>query len=409
MNIPGDKSISHRALILSAIAEGVTRINNFLVCEDTLSTLNALRELGVDIERDGTNVIVHGVGLHGLKKPKNPLYLGNAGTSMRLLVGLLSAQGFDSELTGDASLVRRPMARVVKPLRVMGADIEMKDDDYAPLKIKGGQALKSIKYEMPIASAQVKSALLLADLYVEGETKIIEPAVTRDHTERALTFFNLLSFPRTREFSLKTITMDIPGDLSTAAFFIVAATLLPDQEIVLKNVGVNPTRMGVINILKLMGANIELLNKRETFEPIADIKIQSAQLHGVTIPADQISLAIDELPIIMIAAALAKGKTIVRGAAELRVKESDRITAMAEGLQQLGVNAEEFSDGIAIQGGEFLKPAFINTHSDHRIAMAFKIANLIATADIQIDNPECINISCPEFGALLEGCFLLDA
>jgi cyclohexadieny/prephenate dehydrogenase / 3-phosphoshikimate 1-carboxyvinyltransferase len=402
MNLPGDKSISHRALIFAAIADGDTHIKNFLVCEDTLSTLNALSELGVKIERNDDKVIVHGVGLHGLKPPKNSLYLGNSGTSMRLLAGLLAAQPFDAELTGDESLMRRPMARVVNPLRLMGANISMRDNNYAPLTIKGGQQLKGIHYGMPVASAQVKSALLIAGLYAEGETIVGEPSVTRDHTERMLAFFNLLSFPRERESSSKKIT--IPGDLSTAAFFIVAATLSTNKPLVLKNIGVNPTRMGVVNILKLMGADIELFNRCETYEPVADIKVKPAKLQGITVPLDQISLAIDELPIVMIAAAKAQGKTIIRGAQELRVKESDRLAAMAEGLKQLGIVVEEFPDGIDITAGEFLHSANINTHGDHRIAMAFAVANTLAGVDIRLEDPGCVNVSCPHFFDLLSTC-----
>ena len=385
--------------MLSAIAEGQTQIKNFLVCEDTLSTLNALTELGVKIESDGSDLLVVGEGLHGLKPPKKPLYLGNSGTSMRLLAGLLSAQSFDSQLVGDDSLMSRPMARVVKPLRLMGAKITMHNDNYAPLVIKGGQQLKSIHYEMPVASAQVKSALLIADLYAQGEATVVEPAVTRDHTERMLAFLRAslpsLSFPRRRESSSRTI--NIPGDLSTAAFFIVATTLSTNKTLFLKNVGVNPTRMGAINILRLMGADIELQNYHDLFEPVADIKIKSAKLQGITVPLDQISLAIDELPIIMIAAANAVGKTSIRGAQELRVKESDRITAMAEGLKKLGIKVEEYPDGIDIEGGEFSHSATISTYNDHRIAMAFSVAQLVSTVDIQIDNRACINVSCPAF------------
>jgi 3-phosphoshikimate 1-carboxyvinyltransferase len=400
--VPGDKSISHRSIMLGSLAEGTTEVTGFLEGEDSLATLQSFRDMGVVIEGPHRGrVTVHGVGLHGLKRPPNALYLGNSGTSMRLLSGLMSAQNFDVEMTGDESLSKRPMNRVANPLREMGAVIESADNGRPPLKIKGGQPLKGIHYVLPMASAQVKSCLLLAGLYAEGETTVIEPAPTRDHTERMLKGFGYpveVDGPKVTVRPGGTLTatqIDVPSDISSAAFFMVAASIAKDSDITLQHVGINPTRVGVINILRLMGANIEMLNEREVGgEPVADLRIRSAQLKGIQIPEDQVPLAIDEFPSIFIAASCAEGTTVLTGAEELRVKESDRIQAMIDGLQILGVDAVGTEDGAIIKGfgseGSF-NGGEVNSVDDHRIAMSFTIASLRANAAIVVN--DCANVA----------------
>lgn len=398
IRVPGDKSMSHRSIMLGSIAEGMTEVTGFLEGEDSLATLQAFRDMGVVIEGpEQGRVVIHGVGLHGLKAPGKPLYLGNSGTSMRLLSGLLAGQTFDVELTGDESLSGRPMARVANPLAEMGAVIETAPGGKPPLRIKGGNKLKPIHYQMPMASAQVKSAVLLAGLYAEGETSTVEPAPTRDHSERMLRGFG---YQVTTEGSraslvgggaLKATRIDVPADISSAAFFMVAAAITPGSDITLRHVGVNPTRIGVINILRQMGTQIELSNQREVGgEPVADIRVRHAELHGVVIPEDQVPLAIDEFPVLFVAAACAKGETVLTGAEELRVKESDRIQSMADGLATLGIDAQATEDGIRIQGGQ-LGSGTVHSHDDHRIAMAFAIAGLRAAGDITI--LECNNVA----------------
>jgi 3-phosphoshikimate 1-carboxyvinyltransferase len=400
--VPGDKSISHRSIMLGSLAEGTTEVTGFLEGEDSLATLQSFRDMGVVIEGPHRGrVTVHGVGLHGLKSPPNALYLGNSGTSMRLLSGLMSAQNFDVEMTGDESLSKRPMGRVADPLREMGAVIESAENGRPPLKIKGGQPLKGIHYVLPMASAQVKSCLLLAGLYAEGETTVIEPAPTRDHTERMLKGFGYpvdVDGPKVtvRPGGKLTATqIDVPSDISSAAFFMVAASIAKDSDITLQHVGINPTRVGVINILRLMGANIEMLNEREVGgEPVADLRIRSAQLKGIKIPEDQVPLAIDEFPSIFIAASCAEGTTVLTGAEELRVKESDRIQAMIDGLQILGVDAVGTEDGAIIKGfggeGSF-NGGEVDSVDDHRIAMSFTIASLRANAPIVVK--DCANVA----------------
>tara|TARA_R110002126_G_scaffold187410_1_gene336021 strand:+ start:12229 stop:13503 length:1275 start_codon:yes stop_codon:yes gene_type:complete len=390
LRVPGDKSISHRALILGAIAEGVTLIEHFLESDDCHATLHILRAMGVRIEQlTHGNIKIHGVGLYGLKKPKKILDCGNSGTSMRLLAGLLVGQTFDSELTGDASLRKRPMARICTPLQQMGADIRASDGGRAPLFIRGGKTLQAIDYIMPVASAQVKSCILLAGLYAEGDTRVEEPQITRDHTERMLRTF--LSQDR------ENIKIKIPGDLSSAAFFIVAASLIPGSEIMLRDVGVNPTRIGVIQILQAMGADITLENKRMYGEePVADILVRYACLNGIDIPQNMVSLSIDEFPILFIAAAKASGTTRVLGIEELRHKESDRIGVMAEGLKQLGIKILETADSIIIEGGE-LQGGVVDSHADHRVAMAFLVAGSVANAAVTVLNSEAISTSFPTF------------
>jgi 3-phosphoshikimate 1-carboxyvinyltransferase len=406
--VPGDKSISHRSIMLGSLAEGTTEVTGFLEGEDSLATLQSFRDMGVVIEGPHRGrVTVHGVGLHGLKRPPNALYLGNSGTSMRLLSGLMAAQNFDVEMTGDESLSKRPMNRVANPLREMGAVIESADNGRPPLRIKGretikgGQPLKGIHYVLPMASAQVKSCLLLAGLYAEGETTVIEPAPTRDHTERMLKGFGYpveVDGPKVTVRPGGTLTatqIDVPSDISSAAFFMVAASIAKDSDITLQHVGINPTRVGVINILRLMGANIEMLNEREVGgEPVADLRIRSAPLQGIQIPEDQVPLAIDEFPAIFIAASCAEGTTVLTGAEELRVKESDRIQAMIDGLQILGVDAVGTEDGAIIKGfgseGSF-KGGEVDSVDDHRIAMSFTIASLRANAAIVVN--DCANVA----------------
>ena len=407
IRIPGDKSISHRSIMLGSLAQGVTEVTGFLEGEDSLATLQAFRDMGVVIEgpSDG-RVVIHGVGLKGLKAPSGPLYLGNSGTSMRLLSGLLAAQSFDVELTGDDSLSKRPMERVAAPLRQMGAVIETEEGGRPPLRIKGGQSLQAIDYKLPMASAQVKSCILLAGLYANGTTSTTEPASTRDHTERMLTGFG---YQVDREGAvaklvgggeLTATTIDVPADISSATFYMVAASIAPGSDILLPHVGINPTRIGVINILQMMGADIQLSNQAEVGgEPVADIRVRYAPLHGIDIPEDQVPLAIDEFPALFIAAACAEGQTVLSGAEELRVKESDRIQAMADGLQILGIDVTPTPDGIVIQGGS-IGGGEVDSEDDHRIAMSFAIAALRAERSILIKNCNNVATSFPGFVAL---------
>ncbi len=407
IRVPGDKSISHRSIMLGSLAEGTTEVEGFLEGEDALATLQAFRDMGVVIEGPHHGrVIIHGVGLHGLKAPAGPLYMGNSGTSMRLLSGLLAAQPFDTTLTGDASLSKRPMNRVAKPLREMGAVIETGPEGRPPLTIKGGQRLTGMAYNMPMASAQVKSCLLLAGLYAAGSTSVTEPAPTRDHTERMLRGFG---YPVSVEGSTASVEsghkltatrIEVPADISSAAFFLVAASIAEGSELVLEHVGINPTRTGVIDILKLMGGDITLENQREVGgEPVADIRVRAAKLKGIDIPEDLVPLAIDEFPVLFVAAACAEGRTVLRGAEELRVKESDRIQVMADGLIALGVKAEPTPDGIIIEGGS-IGGGEVWAHGDHRIAMSFSVASLRASAPIRIHDCANVATSFPNFLAL---------
>jgi 3-phosphoshikimate 1-carboxyvinyltransferase len=413
IRVPGDKSISHRSIMLGALAEGVTEVKGFLEGEDSLATLQAFREMGVAIEGPHQGrVTIHGVGMHGLKAPSGPLYVGNAGTAMRLFAGLLAGQAFDTELTGDASLTKRPMGRVADPLRLMGAVIDTAEGGRPPLRIHGGKPLKGITYDMPMASAQVKSCLLLAGLYAEGETRVREPAPTRDHTERMLAGFG---YEVHREGDtcwlqgggkLIAAPIDVPSDISSATFFLVAAAITPGSDLVLEHVGINPTRIGVINILQLMGADLRLTNEHEVGgEPVADLHIRYAPLKGIDIPVEQVPLAIDEFPALFIAAANAKGVTRLRGAEELRVKESDRLQAMADGLATLGVEHTLYPDGIDIVGGGKAEgPNYgggrIDSLEDHRIAMSFAIAALRAGDEIIIDDCANVATSFPGFTEL---------
>ncbi|MGB1412925.1 MAG: 3-phosphoshikimate 1-carboxyvinyltransferase [Candidatus Pseudothioglobus sp.] len=404
IKVPGDKSISHRSIMLGSIADGVTRVSGFLEGEDSLATLSAFRDMGVKIERNGSNVTINGVGKYGLKEPINSLNLGNSGTSIRLMSGLLSAQSFDSELCGDESLSKRPMGRVIEPLRLMGADISG-NDSKPPLLIKGGKQLSSIEYTLPVASAQIKSCLLLAGLYSDGKTTIIENGISRDHTERMLKGFgyDVTSSSNTISLmgggSLKSCDIEVPSDISSAAFFMVAGCISENSSIVLEAVNINPTRTGVIDILRLMGGNIELLNQRlQAGELIADIKVTSSELKGIEIPENLVPLAIDEFPVLFIAASCAKGETVLTGARELRVKESDRIQVMADGLTSLGIDNEVLDDGIRIIGGEFKEQtSSIKSHHDHRISMAFAIASVKSKFNIEIEGVDNVKTSFPNF------------
>ena len=407
IRVPGDKSMSHRSIMLGSIAEGVTHVKGFLNADDALATLAAFRAMGVEIEGPvNGEVTIHGVGKYGLKAPEQPLYLGNSGTSMRLLSGLLAGQNFNTVLTGDSSLSSRPMKRVTAPLALMGADIKTEADGTAPLYITGTGQLNAIDYVMPMASAQVKSCILLAGMYAQGETTVVEPAPTRDHTERMLNGFG---YPVKRvgakahiasEGALTASNIDVPSDISSAAFFLVGASIAPDSDVTLQHVGINPTRTGVIDILRLMGAKIEVLNERTVGgEPVADLRVVSSQLKGINIPEALVPLAIDEFPVLFIAAACAEGQTVLTGAKELRVKECDRIQVMADGLKTLGVDAVATEDGMIIQGKvtDSIGGGTVNSHDDHRIAMSFSIAGLRATAEITIEDCQNVNTSFPEF------------
>ncbi len=407
---PPDKSISHRAVILSSLAKGKSIVRNFLRAEDTMSTVNAFRKLGVKIEDKGKKIIIEGKGIYALKEPADIIDCGNSGTTMRLLSGVLSGNPFLSVLTGDSSLRSRPMGRVITPLRQMGAEIMARDNDRYPPIVVRGRKLKAIKYTMPVASAQVKSALLLAGLYADGETEISEPIKSRDHTERMLPSYGAkikiegfkIKIKGGQE--LKARNIDVPGDFSSAAFFIAAAILIPDSDITVKGVGINPTRTGLLDVLEAMGADIELTNIRDVSgEPVADILCKTtSNLKAVKIGGDIIPSLIDEFPILCVLATQAEGVTEIKGAEELRVKESDRIKAMAEGLRKMGAEVKEFKDGLSIKGNANLKGASINSYGDHRIAMAFSIAALIAKGKTTINGISSVNISFPGFFEMLK-------
>ena len=408
LRVAGDKSISHRSIMLGSIAEGVTEVSGFLEGEDALATLQAFRDMGVVIEgpKNG-EVRIHGVGLHGLQAPPNAIYCGNSGTSMRLLSGILAAQKFDTVMTGDPSLSKRPMERIAKPLRQMGAVIQTTGEKGTPpVSIKGNQALQAMTYDMPVASAQVKSGILLAALWADGETVVTEPAPTRDHSERMLRGFGYDVKTEGATIRIKgggklTATkIDVPADISSAAFFMVGASIAPNADVVLEHVGINPTRIGVINILKAMGGDLTLFNEREVGgEPVADIRVRSAKLKGIHIDEADVPLAIDEFPALFIAAACAEGTTVLTGAEELRVKESDRIQVMADGLITLGIDAKPTPDGMVIQGG-LMGGGKIISHGDHRIAMSFAIASLRATGTIEIEDCANVATSFPNFVSL---------
>lgn len=410
LTVPGDKSVSHRSLMLGGIAEGTTEVRGFLESEDCLATLAALRNLGVNIGRFGHNrVVIHGVGPDGFKAPAAPLDMGNAGTAMRLFMGLLAPQKFDSTLIGDASLMRRPMERVAVPLRQMHASIGTQNG-LPPVQIHGGQTLRAVDYNLPMASAQVKSAILLAALWAEGRTRVTEPAPTRDHTERMLSAFGVEVIRTDRTVAieggqvLQAAEVDVPGDFSSAAFFLVLGALAAEKGITLRNVGINPTRTGLLDILAMMGANVRVRPRpmmqkqgRAVGEPTADIDVQAGRLRGITVPEALVPLSIDEFPVFFIAAACAEGETLVRGAHELRVKESDRLAVMAEGLARLGVEHELLPDGIWIRGGAGFSGGIIDSHGDHRIAMAFAMASVRASGPLEIRDVANVATSFPGF------------
>lgn len=409
ITVPGDKSISHRSIMLAALAHGTTRIENFLRGEDNFSTMRAFQAMGVTIEDDGSVVTVHGVGLHGLTEPGDVLDCGNSGTTIRLMTGLLAGQSFFTVLSGDQYLRKRPMKRVLGPLSLMGAQIAGRGNGtLAPLAITGS-TLRGITYQSPIASAQVKSALMLAALYADGVTSVTEPTVSRDHSERMFRYFGAdvqvngttVSVRGGQELVAKDIT--VPGDISSAAFFMVAGLIVPGSEILIKQVGVNPTRTGILDILLAMGGNITLENQREcSGEPVADIRVRSSRLHGTVIEGDVVPRAIDEFPVICIAAACADGETVLKDAHELRVKETDRIAAMATNLRAFGVVAvEETEDGMRITGGNRLRGGTVSSFGDHRIAMSAAVAALSAEGAITVDDVRCVATSFPNFFELL--------
>lgn len=413
IRVPGDKSISHRAIMLGAIAEGTTTVDGFLEGEDNLATLRAFRALGVTIsEPKGGHLAIRGVGLGGLQAPARELDMGNSGTAMRLMMGLLAGQEFDATLVGDDSLSRRPMERVAKPLREMGAQIATRHGGRPPVRIEGGHPLQAIHYELPVVSAQVKSAVLLAGLYADGLTTVRESGVSRDHTERMLEAFGVKVHRDdgrvgvARPTALKGCHIEVPGDISSAAFFLVAASICPGSELLIERVGINPTRTGILDILRRMGADITLENPRTLgAEPVADLRVRSARLKGIDIPLELVPLAIDEFPVLFVAAACAEGTTRLRGAEELRVKETDRIQAMADGLSALGIANTVLPDGIDIAGNDAetaLQGGVVDSKGDHRIAMSFAVAALRAAGAVEIHDCQNVATSFPTFVQLAQ-------
>jgi len=420
ISIPGDKSISHRSIMFGSLAKGDTRITNFLKGADCLSTIDCFRRMGIDIEEKSDEIIVHGKGLNGLSRAENGLDTGNSGTTTRLISGILAGQNFVTELNGDESIQTRPMKRIMTPLRLMGADIEsIRGNDCAPLRITGGKSLKGIDYISPVASAQVKSAIILAGLYAEGQTSVVEPTLSRNHTELMLQQFgadieSLITPDKANLFESNKGTpataiirpgknlygqeVIVPGDISSAAYFIAEGLLVPGSEILIKNVGINPTRAGILKVAEAMGAKIEYLNKQiDKGEPVADLLVRPSELHGTVVEGEIIPTLIDEIPIICIMAACAAGTTIIKDAAELKVKESDRIAVMTENLLKMGCDITPTEDGMIINGGKPLTGASIDPHMDHRIAMSFAVAGLVAEGETTIENSQCVDISFPNF------------
>ena len=417
LTVPGDKSISHRAIMFGSLAEGTTTIHGFLKGADCLSTIDCFRKMGISIEEKEDTIYVHGKGLHGLHKPEETLDVGNSGTTTRLISGILAGQNFDTVLSGDASLNSRPMGRIMKPLSMMGADItSIHDTGCAPLSIKG-RSLNAIHYDSPVASAQVKSCVLLAGLYANGKTSVTEPALSRDHTERMLRSFgaNIVSDKNTCTITppetLHGQHIEVPGDISSAAFFIVAALITPNSEITINNVGINDTRAGILKVCQDMGANITLLNAREeSGEPVADLLVKTSSLRGTIVEGDIIPALIDELPVIALMACFAKGQTIIKDAHELRVKESDRIAIMTENLGAMGADIIDTDDGFIINSRSdntipTLHGASINCSMDHRIAMTFAVAGLNADGETIITDSDCVDVSYPGFFAQLKQLF----
>jgi 3-phosphoshikimate 1-carboxyvinyltransferase len=410
ITVPGDKSISHRAVMFGSIANGITEIDGFLMGEDCLSTIDCFRKLGIHIEiLPGNKVKVHGKGMYGLQPPSDILYTGNSGTTTRLLLGLLAGQNFECTIDGDESIRRRPMGRVIKPLKLMGADISgQKDDNLCPLAVKG-QPLHGIRYELPIASAQLKSALLLASLYAEGNTFLIEPEKSRDHSELMLNYFGAniitheLGIHSTPVSELYPQHITVPGDISSAAYFIVAGLIVPNSEITIKNVGINPTRTGIIDVLISMGGKIDISNtKTLNNEPVADITVKSSSLAGTTVEGAIIPRLIDEIPVIAVAAAAAKGTTVIKDAQELKVKESNRIKTVVTELSKAGVDIQETADGMIINGGKPITGAQFESYNDHRIAMSMAVAALIAESESTVNGAEAVNISFPGYFEILK-------
>lgn len=403
ITVPGDKSVSHRSVMLGALADGVTHVTGFLMGEDCLSTIDCFRKMGVRIDvGDDHTVTVHGVGLHGLTAPIERLYTGNSGTTTRLISGILSGQSFASTLTGDASIEKRPMGRIITPLRQMGAVISGVDDKFCPLAIEPGK-LHGITYTLPVASAQLKSAILLAGLYADSPTTVIEPAPSRDHTERMLRAMGcrvdtdgcrITVYPPDH---LTARDVAVPADISSAAFFLVAGAIVPDSEITVRNVGINPTRDGVLEVLRAMGADLTLTNRRDDGEPVCNITVRTSQLHGTQIGGALIPRLIDELPVLAVAAACAQGETVIRDAAELKVKESNRIAAMVRELTRAGADVTETDDGMIIRGGKPLHGAAFETYHDHRIAMSMATCALVCAGQSDIADDGVVAISYPDF------------
>ena len=409
ITVPGDKSISHRSVMFGSIAKGTTEIHNFLEGADCLSTIGCFRRMGIEIENKNGTVIVHGKGMHGLTAPSGTLDCGNSGTTTRLISGILAPQNFDVTLTGDESIQKRPMKRIIEPLSMMGADIKsIRGNDCAPLKICG-MPLAGIHYTSKVASAQVKSAILLAGLYADGLTTVTEPQVSRNHTELMLKFFgaelesketSVTIWPATELFGNR---IDVPGDISSSVYFVAAGLILPNSEVLIKNVGINPTRAGLIKVCEAMGADLTLLNENHrNAEPTADLLVRTSSLKACTIEGDIIPTLIDELPTIAMMACFAEGTTVIRDAAELKVKESNRIAIMVENLRAMGADVEETEDGMIIHGGKPLHGAVIDSHKDHRIAMTFAVAALAAEGETEIHDADCVNISYPAFYEELE-------
>lgn len=404
ITVPGDKSISHRGIMLGALANGTTSITNFLKGADCLSTISCFQKMGIEIEETENEILVHGKGLHGLSAPKEILDAGNSGTTTRLISGILAGQNFSCDLTGDASIQKRPMKRIMTPLSMMGADItSVHNNGCAPLHIKGAP-LKGISYQSPVASAQVKSCVLFAGLYADGKTSVTEPFLSRNHSELMLSSFG--AFVQTcgttatiePEPVLTAQKVEVPGDISSAAFFIAAGLLIPGSELLIKNVGINPTRDGILRVCKQIGANLELLNTRtQCGEPVADILVKHSELNGTVIEGDLIPTLIDELPVIAVMAACANGETIIRNAEELKVKESNRLEIIVHHLSEMGCDITGTKDGMIIRGGKPLHGAVLDSHLDHRIAMSFAVAGLVADGETEITNADCVNISYPGF------------
>lgn len=410
LSVPGDKSISHRSVMFGALAGGITEAENFLTGADCLSTISCFRQMGIEITQKNSSVIIHGKGLHGLHAPSGVLDAGNSGTTVRLMSGILSGQNFSSVITGDASIQKRPMKRIMTPLSMMHASItSQRDNGCAPLEIHGGR-LQAIHYQSPVASAQVKSCVLLAGLYADGVTRVTEPVVSRNHSELMLRYFgaDVASEGTTASICPEPVLtgqkVNVPGDISSAAYFIAAALLVPNSEVLLKNVGINPTRDGMLRVCAAMGADITLLNEDHSgAEPCADLLIRSSALKGTVIEGDIIPTLIDELPVLAVLAAFAEGTTVIRDAAELKVKESDRIAVMTENLKRIGCDVTATEDGMIIRGGKPLCGAAIDTKKDHRIAMSFAVAALACDGEMELLDAECVNISYPGFYRDLSG------